>query len=48
MKHEQTKKSIYVAKHEYTTLTKVGVAINPMARLNQLKHQAGGGFKIAL
>lgn len=46
MKHEDKRKSLYVATHDYTTLTKVGVAINPLARLAQLKAQSGAELQI--
>ena len=46
MKHEETRKSLYVATHDYTTLTKVGVAINPTTRLTQLKGATGADLKI--
>jgi len=46
MKHEEKRKSLYVATHEYTTLTKVGVAVNPSTRMGQLKSAAGAELKI--
>jgi hypothetical protein len=46
MKHEEKRKSLYVASHDYTSLTKVGVAIDPTTRVAQLKHQAGAELKI--
>lgn len=46
MKHEETRKSLYVATHDYTSLTKVGVAVEPMKRLSQLKSQSGAELKI--
>jgi T5orf172 domain len=35
------KKSLYVASHEYTTLTKVGVSNDPIKRLNSVKSSIG-------
>lgn len=46
MKHEEKRKSLYVATHDYTSLTKVGVAVNPTARLTQLKTQAGAELQL--
>ena len=46
MKHEETKKSLYVMSHDYTSLTKVGVAINPASRAVQLKNMIGSELMI--
>lgn len=46
MKHEEKRKSLYVATHDYTTLTKVGVAVDPSVRVNQFSTQVGAKLQI--